>query len=229
MGLSYLKAGKTVPKNRNLNLLATLCALIFVGVLGLLGNSSGTAASMPAKRVSATTSLKQACRVYQKDCHKRVKRFEQSRASIEARLVSAVVKHADTSLVRAGHASSPLRSELRGIVLASKREDVSPFFILSITGKESTFGVNVCGKNAWGWNGCSTNDWSSFSEGAREVAYYLRVNYMQKWGKRSILDIGNTYCSGCGYEWAKFVRYSMKEIFSSGEGLRWKDAVQTVS
>ena len=140
----------------------------------------------------------------------------------------AVVRHADRSLVQAGHARSPLRKELIGIVKASKAEGISPYFILAIAGKESTFGLATCGKNAWGWNRCSTNGWRTFAEGARTVARGLRVNYLGKWGSRTVPEVGYDYCGrSCGSSWSSGVGYFMSHIFKAGSGMRWKDALRT--
>ena len=122
-----------------------------------------------------------------------------------------------------------LRQDLAGIVRASRDEGISPFFLLSIAGKESTFGRAACGYNVWGWNSCKGDDFTSFVDGARKVAHSLRVNYLGKWGLRTIEAVGNTYCgSRCGADWSYYVRLFMDDIFHAGDGLRWQDAVAVV-
>lgn len=149
---------------------------------------------------------------------------------LQDQLVASVARYADEKLVSARHAGSPLRSELKEIVRASYEEGISPFLVLSIAGKESTFGRHRCGMNAWGWNRCSTNGWSSFAEGARVVARSLRVDYLGRWGKNSVSEIGYTYCgSTCGGEWSSGVGYFMDHIFSAGAALRWGEAMETIT
>jgi len=147
----------------------------------------------------------------------------------KVRTLAAVVRWADRSLIAAKHEHSPLRQDLAGIVRASRDEGISPFFLLSIAGKESTFGRAACGYNAWGWNSCKGDDFTSFVDGARKVAHSLRVNYLGKWGLRTIEAVGNTYCgSRCGADWSYYVRLFMDDIFHAGDGLRWQDAVAVV-
>lgn len=156
--------------------------------------------------------------------------FHQQRTKkLESSLVLAVARYADTRMVLANHSGSPLRQEMTGIVRASYQEGISPFFILAIAGAESTLAQAACGKNAWGWNRCSTNGWKTFAEGAREVARGLRVNYLGKWGSSTIAEVGYDYCgSGCN-DWAGHVSFFMSSIFSAGNGMRWSDAVRTVA
>jgi hypothetical protein len=147
-----------------------------------------------------------------------------------ARVLMAVVRHADQSLVRSGHASSPMRKELLGIVKAAKAEGISPFFILAIAGKESTFGHNLCDAyDAWGWDPCSADVFTSFTDGSRQVARGLRVKYMGLWGGRTIAEVGRNYCGSCGSSWADDVSSFMSSIFRAGSGMRWKDAVQAAT
>lgn len=147
---------------------------------------------------------------------------------VRSEIFSEVARYADVRIVASGHSSSPLRRELPEIVEASYKENISPFLVLSITGKESTLGLNSCGKNAWGWNRCNSNGWHSFAEGARAVAHGLKVKYLGQWHKRTIASIGDSYCS-CGSSWSSGVGYYMNSVFNAGNGLLWRDAINTVS
>lgn len=137
-----------------------------------------------------------------------------------------VVVYTDKALVRRGFAGSPLRKELVAIVKAARQEGISPFFLLSISGVESTFGKQACGHNAWGWNSCRGYNFNSFGEGAHTVAQSLRANYLEKWHSRTIEQVGAKYCVGSS--WPGKVHYFMSSVFNAGNGMRWNDAVSVV-
>ena len=145
----------------------------------------------------------------------------------KVRTLRMVVLRADHSLVVSKHADSPLRRELVGIIRASRAEGISAFLVLSVTGKESTFARAACGWNAWGWNSCKGDDFTSFTDGARKVAHALRVNYIGKWQARTIEAIGYIYANH-STTWAPDVRFIMRDIFHAGDGIHWKDDVTVV-
>ena len=192
--------------------LATL-AMVFVQPVGATTLAATIGASQPASVVSDLPSKPSA------DCH--------SDWCEKVRTLRMVVLRADHSLVVSKHADSPLRRELVGIVRASRAEGISAFLVLSVTGKESTFARAACGWNAWGWNSCKGDDFTSFTDGARKVAHALRVNYIGKWQARTIEAIGYIYANH-STTWAPDVRFIMRDIFHAGDGIHWEDDVTVV-
>ena len=140
------------------------------------------------------------------------------------KILRAVVVKADHALARSGRSNSPLRRQLVGIVKAARAAGISPFFLLSIAGQESSFGLTACDGNAWGYNMCNTT-FKTFIQGAGVVAKDLKDNY----NLDTIYVVAKKYCPGTYVSWAGKVGSFMTGVFRVNQnGLRWQDAVQEV-
>jgi hypothetical protein len=111
-------------------------------------------------------------------------------------------------------------------VEAGRKHHLNPYFVLAISGVESTFAREACGKNAWGWSACRQQPpWSSFWEGQRWMTRLLRDRYLNVHHLYTVEAIGNRYCDGCP-SWAWEVKTVMRQYFCSGPGILFKDAVK---
>jgi hypothetical protein len=108
-------------------------------------------------------------------------------------------------------AGTPLRR--LGFVFEAEghRWNVNPFLVAAITGTESSLGEAACGYNPFGWNSCHGDGFTSFADAVRVVTRSLRVDYMNRWGLRTVEAIGAIYCE-CGPGWAERTRMFMREL-----------------
>lgn len=106
-----------------------------------------------------------------------------------------------------------------------RREGVSPFFIVAVAGKESSFGLAACGanpRNVWGLGACGRawtppyfNTWEEaitffarFVEGRTSV-YHGWPNAQTPWDFHG-------YCAGCETSWAAGVSRFMTMMGATG-------------
>lgn len=106
---------------------------------------------------------------------------------------------------------SPLAGLGAAFVRSGHKYRVSPEFVVSIAGVESTFGRAACGKNAWGIGSCSRS-FRSWVHGIDFVTRMLREKYLDR-GLTSLASIGRTYCPPCGAKWSGDVGWYMRQAF----------------
>lgn len=114
--------------------------------------------------------------------------------------------------LKAGLKGTPLERYAWAFEKAGHKWNVNPFFVAAITGKESGYGAAKCGNNVFGWGACNGTDFPSIEAGIRTVTKSLRVDYMNRWGKHTVQEIGETYCGPTCYTWAADVRYFMRDL-----------------
>ena len=110
--------------------------------------------------------------------------------------------------------SSPLSPNAKDFVEYADAFNLDWKLLAAISGVESTFGhyTPYNSYNAWGWGvyGANVINFSSWSEGIKEVSRGLRENYINKWKAQDVYQIGKIYASSS--TWASKVEYFMKKI-----------------
>lgn len=113
-------------------------------------------------------------------------------ARARAEKYAAIAKRIDTVLT-----GYPLHGQGWAFERSGRKWNVSPYLLVAISGKESTFGAACYGFNCWGW-GCPNNHcgygFASYAHGIETVASGLRRNYLNH-GRLSIAAIGSIYCA----------------------------------
>lgn len=112
---------------------------------------------------------------------------------------------------------SPLSGLGTPFVEIGRKYGVDPILLVSISGKESTFGKYCSyGYNAWGWGiwGGQGRAFSSWIEGIETVASGLREKYINQ-GLDTIEKISRKYCPGTWSSWARGVARFYNEILNS--------------
>lgn len=173
----------------------------------------------------------------------------------KVRDLRAVAKRIDAGLAQfrriRGDAGSPMAAHATAIARAARSQGISPFAILGIAGKESTFGVapdcpahgggagNVYGLGSCGhaWTTIplcgrrySLASIDSYGAGALFASRFLRCLYggaddtWGVWQRRYCVDPRGDPCPTWGSEVAGIIR----QYFRSGPGLRWRDALEAV-
>lgn len=106
---------------------------------------------------------------------------------------------------------SPMAGLGRVFVAAGRQHRVSPYLIVAISGVESTFGREACGRNAFGWESCQGRGFPSWDTGIWTVARALRAGYLDH-GVTSLEQLGRVYCPPCGPRWARDVSWIMRHL-----------------
>ena len=111
--------------------------------------------------------------------------------------------------------NSPLQNSAKDFVEVAKKYQTSPYLLVAIAGKESTFGKRTCGLyNAWGYgNPCI--GFSSYRDGIERVCKTIMENKVYTKFRRTqkIADLGPVYNKPTGYEdWVKDVEWFMQKI-----------------
>jgi hypothetical protein len=121
-----------------------------------------------------------------------------------------------------GLAGTPLAGHGAILDREGKRRNVSPFFVASIAGVESSFGAAACGGNAWGIGSCSMT-FASFAGGIVYTTRLLRTGYIDR-GLRDVWSIGRVYCPPCGSRWGDKVAFFMRSRFRVGPSVTYSVA-----
>ena len=107
--------------------------------------------------------------------------------------------------------NSPMVSEVDAFYNTCQKYDLDCYLLPSISGIESTFGKFLLpgSFNPFGW-GRGIIPFNNWSEAIDTVGKGLRENYMDKWGAKTVDEIGRIYCEG--NTWASKVNWFMKEF-----------------
>lgn len=113
-----------------------------------------------------------------------------------------------------GQYNSPLIPFASDFVKIADKYDLDWKLVAAISGVESTFGMQIPYQsfNGWGWGiyGDNIIRFSSWTQGIETVSEGLRTNYINKWGARSVSEIGRFYAASP--TWAQRVSYFMNKI-----------------
>lgn len=125
----------------------------------------------------------------------------------------------------------PMRGLGRTLERVGRREGVSPFFIVAVAGKESTFGLASCGlggRNVWGLGACgsawSPPSFDTWGEAIRFFARFVqgRTSVYRGWpSARTPWDF-HGYCSGCESSWASGVSRFMAMMGEQRAEVRYR-------
>lgn len=124
---------------------------------------------------------------------------------------AARATRANVARLNRGLAGTPLAGYGNAFDTAGRRWNVSPFFVASIAGVESSFGAAACGGNAWGIGSCAMS-FGSFADGIVFTTRLLRKSYINA-GLRDVWSIGRIYCPPCGDRWGDKVGWLMTRRF----------------
>jgi len=137
-------------------------------------------------------------------------------AVVCALALAAAAKAVRSNVARLNHglAGTPLAGYGATFDRYGRRWNVSPFFVASIAGVESSFGAAACGGNAWGIGSCATS-FGSFTDGIAFTTKLLRVSYIDR-GMRDLWSIGTVFCPPCGNTWGDHVAWFLTHRFGAG-------------
>jgi hypothetical protein len=99
--------------------------------------------------------------------------------------------------------------------------------VAGIAKLESTYGEAACGADYWGFNTCKSHPWSTVPEGIEYVTRKLRLDYINNWGYRDSVAIGNKWCT-CGTKYG----YDLVDVMYALGGVsdyRYPRAVSAVA
>lgn len=163
----------------------------------------------------------------------------------DVRAVTLRVERGFRVFAKARGEASPMAGSALAMVRAARAEGRSPFLLLSLAGKESTFGLaQHCPKFAGGrWNttglGACGREWVSYVFCDRRVSLGARLHsYADGIGvtgmlircllpnARSVFQLYG-YCENCP-EWMGDVSTIARRYFGSAGGVLWSDAVREV-
>jgi hypothetical protein len=115
-------------------------------------------------------------------------------------------------------AQTPLHGLGRIIEREAWRRNVNPYFIVAVSGKESSFGAASCYSNRyniWGlgacgraWNPPYFNSWG-------EAMHYFVDFVRRTWPRASSIYELYGYCDGCMGDWTSSVSSYMHSMFGS--------------
>lgn len=107
--------------------------------------------------------------------------------------------------------NSPLKGEYKTFVDVCEKYSLDCYLLPSIAGLESTFGKFILPSsyNPFGWGG-GYIIFSSWKEAIETVGQKLRENYIDKWGLRTVEEIGPVYSESS--TWSQRVNFFIKEF-----------------
>jgi len=109
---------------------------------------------------------------------------------------------------------SPLAMEATTFYEEATRNGIDPYLLVSIAGKESSWGKKHCGFNVFGWNRCKTQ-FESFSEAIATVAGKLAtLPAYSEWRqeKTNIELLALTYNPDTPKEWSRNIKRFIEEL-----------------
>jgi len=113
-----------------------------------------------------------------------------------------------------GQYNSPLVPYASNFVEIADKYNLDWKLVIAISGVESTFGREIPYEsfNGWGWGiyGDNLIRFSSWTAGIETVSEGLRTSYINKWGARSVSEIGKFYAASP--TWVQRVDYFMRKI-----------------
>lgn len=107
--------------------------------------------------------------------------------------------------------NSPLKGEYKTFVDVCKKYNLDCYLLPSIAGLESTFGKFIfpSSYNPFGWGG-GYIIFSSWKEAINTVGQKLRENYIDKWGLKTVEEIGPVYSESP--TWSQRVNFFINEF-----------------
>lgn len=134
------------------------------------------------------------------------------------------VRYLTAVALNRGLAGTPMQGLGFELEAAGFRYHVSPALVAAIAGSESSFGVQACGVNYWGWNSCNGQPWSTVREGIRYVSLALRDHYLSR-GLLTVYAVGYRYCGRPGVcnldRWVAHTSWYMRRLGGDPSELRY--------
>ena len=115
--------------------------------------------------------------------------------------------------------NSPLAPYAEDFIIEADKNNIDWRLVAAISGLESSFGVHipVDSYNGWGYGvyGNNVRRFESWEDGIAVVSKALRDDYMNKWGARTVPEIGRIYAASP--TWAVRVQYFLNDIDAFAE------------
>jgi hypothetical protein len=140
-------------------------------------------------------------------------------AGASANLLVLEVKEKDDSRTHMLEAyltryNSPLSGHAAIFVKEADKNQLDYRLLVAIAGVESTFGKRIPTNsyNGWGWGiyGDNTHGFASWTDAIETISRELRTKYMDKWGAKTVHDIGSYYASDPN--WANKVTHFLNDF-----------------
>lgn len=110
--------------------------------------------------------------------------------------------------------NSPLADHAETFIEEADKNGLDWKLVAAISGLESSFGLRIPHNsyNGWGYGvyGNNVRRFESWDDGIAVVSNALREDYMEKWGAKTIPEIGRIYAASP--TWAQRVQYFMNDI-----------------
>ena len=145
--------------------------------------------------------------------------------------------HRDTVIanLRAGLAGTPMAGSEMALERVARRWGISPYFIIGVSGKESSLGAYACRrnpKNIWGLKSCRTGPYIDVDHDGDidHLPTFRTWGHAYTWFARYVLDRQphartpydfRGYCECDERQWADVVAHTMRRLFGVGPNVRY--------